>query len=87
MTFREDETDQFPFNNTDRGVWYAIITHDILFPRLAFTSSISGKQDFVDTIKKIRREGKFYLLLGIWAEKWRTDIFILNEDIVLKRLK
>jgi hypothetical protein len=87
MVFREGETDRFPFDRTDKKVWYGIIVHDILFPRLAFTSSKTGKKEFLDKIKELRKKGQFYLLLGVWQGEWSTDIFVLDEEIVRRMLR
>jgi hypothetical protein len=84
--FREGETDHFPVERTDKKIWYVIIQHDILFPRNAYFSSGTGKKEFLSKIRELRTAGKLYLLLGIWQGEWSTDIFVLDEDIIVKRL-
>jgi hypothetical protein len=85
--FHEGETEHFPVERTDKGVWYAIIQYDILFPRSAFFSSGTGKKAFLDKIRELRRAGKFYLLLGIWQGEWSTDLFVLDENTIVKMLE
>jgi len=86
MAFRNDETKTFPVEFTDKIVWYAIIVFDGRFPRYAFTSSKSGKKDFVNKISELKYGGQKYLLLGIWQGNWKTDIFVLDEDMIVQRL-
>jgi len=81
MSFREGETNDFPFARTDRAVWYAIIVHDIRFPRFDFTASKSGKKAFIEKIESLKADGQKYLLLGLWQGQWKTDIFILDEEL------
>ena len=81
MSFREGETNQFPFAWTSRKVWYAIIVFDARFPGFDFTASKSGKKAFVEKIDSLKSEGQKYLLLGIWQGEWKTDIFVLDEEI------
>ncbi len=84
MAFRENETERFPFDRTDREVWYGIIVHDEKFPRYSFTSSKSGKRDFINMVGCLKSGGQKYLLIGIWQGQWKADIFILDETIAIK---
>lgn len=92
--FREGETDQFPVDRKDKGVWYGIIAMKVSNTRDApienyrfdFTSSKSGKQEFIDKINELKIHGISYLLLGIWQGNYSTDIFVLDEKTIVKRL-
>ena len=93
-TFREGETNQFPVDRKDKGVWYGIIATksspsgsvQIEITRFGFTSSVSGKREFLDKINELKTHGISYLLLGIWQGQYSTDIFVLDEKIIVKRL-
>jgi len=92
-TFREGETKQFPVDRKDKGVWYGIIATksslgcvQIEITRFGFTSSGSGKREFIDKINELKEQGISYLLLGIWQGQYSTDIFVLDEKIIVKRL-
>jgi hypothetical protein len=91
MTFRYNETDAFPFERTDRKVWYAIVEHDLLgFHETEYTSSQSGKSDFINRIKELhlkKVKKSDYRVYGIWMGGWKADIFHLDEKIVLRKLK
>lgn len=86
MVFRIGESDSFPFSTIERGVWYAIITSEPPMNTDSFTSSKSGKQDFVNKIKQLTNENKTYIILGIWQGKWKTDIFILDKKICIREI-
>ena len=86
MGFRDSETDSFPFERTDKGIWYAIILFGATFPKYSFTSSKSGKMEFITKIKSLHEEGQKYLLMGMWQGKYSTDIFILNEKTCIKKI-
>ena len=85
--FREGETETFPIERRDAEIWYAIIVMGSDFPRYQFASSISGKNDFVNTIIRLKKEGQKYLIFGIWHGQYRTDIFVLEEDKILKMMR
>ncbi|MCK9593700.1 MAG: hypothetical protein M0Q91_17000 [Methanoregula sp.] len=91
MTFRINETAEFPFERTDRKVWYAIVEYTITgFHETEYTSSGTGKSDFIEKIKEFRLKKvrkSDYRLYGIWAGEWKADIFLLDETIVLRKLK
>lgn len=78
MTFRDNETKDFPVGSTDKSVWYGIIIHDVTSPRHSFTSSKSGKRELLDKIKQLQSDGQKFLVIGIWQGQWRTDIFTLD---------
>jgi hypothetical protein len=93
--FREGETSQFPVDRKDNGIWYGIIamqasnTSDASIEnhRFGFTSSGTGKREFIDKINELKTHGISYLLLGIWQGQYSTDIFVLDERIIVKRIK
>lgn len=86
MVFRTNESDDFPFSTTECGVWYAIITSESPMNTYSFTSSKSGKKDLIEKIKELTKEGKEYLIFGMWQGKWKTDIFILDKKTCLNKL-
>lgn len=86
MTFRNNETDQFPVDRTDREIWYAIIVSNDELSRYEFTSSKSGKKNFVETINKLLGENQKILVLGIWKGQWKTDLFVLDPKIIVDKI-
>jgi hypothetical protein len=91
--FRLGESDQFPVDRKDNGVWYGIIIlksshEDVTVGGLtvSFTSSGSGKRELVDMISELKLKGISYLLLGIWQGQYSTDIFVLDEKIIVRRI-
>ena len=87
MTFRENETEQFPFESCERTVWYAIITFEGGFKKHSFTSSKSGKRDFMNRAEILSENGVSHILMGIWQGKWKTDIFILDRKVMMEKIK
>jgi hypothetical protein len=86
MSFREGETETFPFERTDSGIWYAMILFDGRFPRHSYTSSKSQKRNLIEDMTKKKQEGQKFLIMGIWHGQWKTDIFILDEETTLRKL-
>ena len=87
MTFRENETSKFPIGSKMRGIWYAIVVFDKRFPKFDFSSSKSGEVNFIRKIKSLKDDGQSYLLMGIWQGKFSTDIFVLDEELVIKMIE
>ena len=87
MSFRENETEQFPFLCTDRTIWYGIILNDSGFHRSSFTSSKSGKKTLSEEIETLQSKGVSFLLIGIWQGQWKTDIFVLDPTIAIPKLQ
>jgi hypothetical protein len=85
--FREHETEQFPVDRTDGGIWYAIIAYDNQFSRFDYTPSGIGKKEFIRKIALLKQSNVEFLLLGIWHGEYRTDIFVLDENIIVPMIK
>jgi hypothetical protein len=87
MSFRENETEQFPFWITDRVVWYGLLLNDAGFHRLSFTASKSGKKTLVEQIVICQNVGSPFLVIGVWQGQWKTDIFVLDPDITIAKMQ
>ena len=88
MTFRYNETKEFPTDRTDREIWYGMI-RDIngKYETTEFTSSKSSKEQLIVWIEQLKDSKERYLLIGIWKGNYKTDLFILDPDALLKKLK
>ncbi len=82
--FRINETKEFPVDFSDGSIWYSIITSDLNY--YDFTSSVSGKKEFINKISEFNKSGIKFLLLGIWHGMYRTDLFILEEKEIVSRI-
>jgi hypothetical protein len=92
MTFRRDETKNFPVQRTDRIVWYAILTQadinkDCWFGGMGFSSAKSSKKSLLTAILEFQKRELDFLILGIWQGQWKTDIFILNPKELIPLLE
>ena len=84
--FREGETERFPFDCADRKVWFGIVILDYDVKPLSFTSANSGKRNLLNKIDELNCRGDEFMILGVWQGNWRTDIFILDKVVTVKKL-
>jgi hypothetical protein len=76
--FRVGEEASFPWHDTDRGIWYALlVVEDGRIRRYGFTSASDGKEALCDALDALS-PGDEALLLGIWTGQYRTDLFVLE---------
>lgn len=84
--FREGEEDSFPWDRTDRGVWYCLlVVEEGMIERYGFTSSKSNKAGLCRALSTLsgRRDA---LLLGVWTGQYRTDLFVLDIPKAIEKL-
>jgi hypothetical protein len=84
MGFREGETDSFPFDRTDNGIWYFTVKSDEITP---YKSTMTDQKDLVIELNKMLRSGRKFQLFGVWHGQYKTDIFVLDPATVRKRLE
>jgi hypothetical protein len=90
MTFRRGETESFPVDSTQRSVWYGIIEYDpgaCRFQETTFTASKSGKKDLVAMIRLLTGADRKFVIVGVWQGQWKTDVFVLEPAILIKRMR
>lgn len=84
--FREGEEEQFPWNLTDRSVWYALLVLESgKLERYGFTSSKSNKDQLCAALQELLTSDEA-TLLGIWTGEWSTHLFILDIKIAIEKL-
>jgi hypothetical protein len=85
--FREGAEDKFPWDCTDRSVWYSLLVVEAgRIERYGFTSSKSNKTALRSTLEELTREDEA-LLLGVWTGQYSTHLFILNNEKAIEKLK
>ena len=85
--FEENREDDFPWEEQDRIVWYALLLVESgKIIKYGFTPSKSSKRNLIEALKSIEQEDE-YLLLGVWTGKYFTSLFILDKDIAIKKLE
>ena len=78
--FREKAENEFPWDRSDRSVWYSLLVVEAgRIERYGFTSSKSNKTALRSTLKELTREDEA-LLLGVWTGQYSTHLFILNIE-------
>jgi hypothetical protein len=90
MTFIRGETESFPIDSTQRTVWFGIIEYDPetkLFSETHFTSSNTGRKDLTAMILLLTEADRKFEVVGIWQGQWKTDVFVLDPAILIKRIR
>jgi hypothetical protein len=85
--FRDGETETFPFDWTDGSVWYFIISENYQRLPEEYTSSLSGKVGLIRAIQALLTNKTKFTLCGVWNGKWRTNIFVLDPEKAVIKLK
>jgi dipeptidyl aminopeptidase/acylaminoacyl peptidase len=84
--FRENAEEDFPWNSTDKSVWYSLlVVEDGRIQRYGFTSSKSNKAGLRNALETLTNEEA--LLLGVWTGQYSTHLFVLNIQTAIKKLK
>lgn len=85
--YRYNDEASFPWASTDRSVWYTLITiENSKIQKYGFTSGKMQKFNLLQALLKAD-DCNDVLLLGIWTGKYRTDLFVLELDIAMSKLK
>ena len=85
--FREGEEDEFPWNRTDRKVWYSLFTvEEGRIQHYGFTPSKSNKAALCSILQQLTLNDQS-LLLGIWNGDYSTHLFILDLQKAINKLK
>jgi len=85
--YRHDDKASFPWASTGSSVWYTLITiENGKIQKYGFTSGKMQKFNLLQALSKAD-ECDDVLLLGIWTEKYRTDLFVLDLEIAKAKLK
>jgi hypothetical protein len=85
--FRRNQEDEFPWNSSGSEVWFAVLTLEFkIIQYYGFSSSKSGRKNLLELLKEVS-DTHFLTLIGIWNGEWRTDLFILNKKIAIKKLE
>jgi hypothetical protein len=85
--FRDNAEENFPWQESGRIVWYAIfLIEDSKIVHYGFTSSKSNKQGLLQALIKIR-DVDSAKLIGVWTGQYRTDLFDLNIEKAISKLK
>jgi hypothetical protein len=79
----------FPFDRNGGKVWYLLVEDCGLsgFYEDCFTSSSSGRRKLVEKVKSCLAADKTFKVYGVWQGEWRTDLFILPPEIILKKIQ
>ena len=84
--FREGCEEEFPWDNTGKTVWYALLNVEgTEVQRYGFTSAVSQKRELIKALKKVKNKGKA-ILLGVWTGNFSTHLFILNKEKAIELL-
>ena len=84
--FRERAEDDFPWNDTTRRVWYALVVVESgRIERYGFTSSRSNKASLRDVLQSLDPADEA-VLLGVWTGTYNTHLFVLDRTIALQKL-
>ena len=85
--FREGAEDEFPWERTDKGVWYSLLSiENGQIARYGFTSSKSNKASLCNALHQIVGQEES-LLLGIWMGQYSTHLFVLDIPKAISKLK
>jgi hypothetical protein len=84
--FRTGAEDNFPWDRTDKGVWYALfVVENGKLVHYGFTASKSNKAGLRQALESLE-EADESLLIGVWMGQWSTHLFILNPMTAIKKL-
>lgn len=84
--YREGAEQEFPWDRTDKGVWYALlVVEDGRIQRYGFTSAKGSKASLCGVLEKLG--GDDAVLLGVWTGEYSTHLFVLDTAIAMEKLK
>jgi hypothetical protein len=85
--FREGDENGFPWDRTDKGVWYSLLMIEAgRIERYGFTASKSNKAGLCSALESLTAADEA-LLLGIWTGEYSTHLFVLDIPKAIPRLK
>jgi hypothetical protein len=85
--FREGAEAEFPWSDTSKAVWYAVLTvEDGRIRRYGFTAATGQKAALRNLLLNLKDTGIEAILLGVWTGGYSTSLFILDFDIAIARL-
>lgn len=84
LRIREGESDRFPLVQGGREIWYMGV--DSNWGLLEFRATKVGLENLRAFCQALSMPGKKGLLIGVWNGQYRTDLFILDPKVILKRL-
>lgn len=85
--FRENCETEFPWDCTDRGVWYSLfVVEDGRIETYGFTAAKGSKEKMRLLLKEIDSSDDA-MLIGVWNGRWKTHLFILDIPKSIKKLE
>lgn len=85
--FREEEEENFPWEQTSKEVWYALLVlEDNKIERYGFTAAKGQKNNLCQALKKIKGNNEA-MLLGVWTGSYSTHLFTLNIEKAIDKLE
>ena len=86
--FRIKEEDQFPWDMTERKVWYAVfVVEGEKITRLGYTAARTNKINLADRLEILIQEKTEHVLIGVWSGNYSTHLFVLDSKIAIKKLR
>jgi len=85
--FRENEEDNFPWENTSRVVWYALLVKEEgKIEKYGFTSAKGQKYNLCCALKEIENRDEA-MLIGVWTGKHTTNLFVFDIEKAIEKLE
>ena len=85
--FRVGEDESFPWSETNKTVWYALIVQEEdKLVRYGFTSAKVQKANLCAALREIENPSNA-LLLGVWTGSHSTHLFVLDINTAIKKLE
>lgn len=85
MVIRERESNRFPVTS-DRGIWFFIVSfQEEKLIHEDFKSSQEGLRGLIHQIQEYSKKIVPFRLYGVWQGQHRTDIFVLNPQLMAGR--
>ena len=88
-SIRNNETDKFPFDISQDIIWYLLeyIDSEGMLHHETFRSSNKSKRQMIDKIQHCQKNYNQIYLFGIWTGKWTTDLFKLDINHIIQKIK
>ena len=85
--FREGEEDNFPWEETRKTVWYALLTiEENKIKKYGFTAAKGQKYNLFQALKKIEDKTQA-MLIGVWTGSHSTHLFVLDIEKAIDKLE
>lgn len=86
MTIRYNETDNFFIESSKN--WYLVLTiKDRKIYESVFNGSKKEKKELIEYLENLTNSKNYFKIYGVWNGEYNTDLFELNSNILIKRLK